>query len=180
MDALSDYCGKWSFRVNVDKTRVVVFSREKVRKMPTIKYKGRSLEIVFEFQHSGVCFNYNNKFNVAQKYVYVKASWPVFGLLNFVRKLMLPLDIQTELFDILIVPILLYGCEVWCLMMSNLAPKLQVRFYKVILKLSKSTPSCMVYVELGHFSYEVQAKCRMLNVWFKLVNINYKSCTDQF
>ena len=46
------------------------------------------------------------------------------------RKLMLSLDIQVELFDRLIVPILLYGCEVWCPMMTNLASKLQLRFYK--------------------------------------------------
>ena len=32
----------------------------------------------------------------------------------------------------------------------------------------------MVYGELGQFPLEVQAKCRMLNIWFKLVNINYK------
>ena len=73
------------------------------------------------------------------------------------RKLMLPLDIQTELFDRLIVPILLYGCEVWCPMMTNPASKLQLRFYKINLKLSKSTPSCMVYGELGQFPLEVQA-----------------------
>ena len=51
MDALSDYCDKWSLRVNVDKTKVVVFSRGKIRKMPATKYKGRSLEAVFEFQY---------------------------------------------------------------------------------------------------------------------------------
>jgi len=97
----------------------------------------------------------------------------MFGLLKKCRKSMLPLDIQIELFDRLIVPILLYGCEVWCLMMTNLASKLQLCFYKIILKL-KSIPSCMVYGEHGRFLLEVQAKCRMLNFWFKLVNINYK------
>ena len=57
---------------------------------------------------------------------------------------------------------------------DKLASKLQLRFYKIILKMSKSNPSCMVYGELGQFPLEVQEKCRMLNVWFKLVNINYK------
>ena len=141
--------------------------------MPTVKYKGQSLEVVFEFQYLGVCFNYSNKFNVVQKSLYDKASRAMFGLLKKCRKLMLPLDIQTELFDRLIVPILLYGCEVWCPMMTNLASKLQLCFYKIILKSSKSTPSCMVYGELGQFPLEGQAKCRMLKLWFKLVNINY-------
>ena len=74
---------------------------------------------------------------------------------------MLPLDIQVELFNRLIVPVLLCGCEVWCPMMTNLAPKLlwcpmitnqaaklRLRFYKIILKLGKSTATCMVYGEL--------------------------------
>ena len=98
----------------------------------------------------------------------------MFGLRKKFRKSMLPLDIQIELFDRALVPILLDGCEVWCPMMTNLASELQLRFYKIILKLSKSTPSCMVYGELGQFPLEVQAKCRMLSVWFKLININYK------
>ena len=59
--------------VNVYEIKVVVCSRGKIRKMPTIKYKGRSLEVVFEFQYLGVCINYNYKFNVAQKSVYDKA-----------------------------------------------------------------------------------------------------------
>ena len=84
-------------------------------------------------------------------------------MIKHLGKLMLPLEIQIELFDRLIVPILLYGCEVWCPMITNLASKLQLRFYKIILKLSKSTPSCMVCGELGQFPLEVQAKCRMLN-----------------
>ena len=106
------------------------------------------------------CFNYNNKFNVAQKSLYDKASRAMFGLLKKCRKLMLPLDFQIALFDGLIVPILLYGCEVRCPMMTNHAPKQQLCFYKIILKLSKPTPSCMVYGELGQFPLEVQAKCR--------------------
>ena len=83
LDALSDYSDKWSLRVY--KTKLVVFSRGKIRKMPTVKYKGQSLEVVFEFQYLGVCFNYNNKFNVAQKSLYDKASRAMFGLLKNVE-----------------------------------------------------------------------------------------------
>ena len=63
----------------------------------------------------------------------------------------------------------------YCPSLENYWPNsLPMTLYKIILKLSKSTPSCMVYGELGQFPLEVQAKCRMLNFWFKLVNINYK------
>ena len=61
---------------------------------------------------------------------------------------MLPLDIQVELFDKLIVPILFHGCEVWCPIKTNLASKQRLRFYMIILKLGKPTPTGMVYGEL--------------------------------
>ena len=51
LDAMSDYCEKWSLRVNVEKNKVVVFSRGKIRKTPTIMYKEQPLEVVFDFQY---------------------------------------------------------------------------------------------------------------------------------
>ena len=30
LDALFDYCDKWSLRVNVDKTKIAIFSRKKI------------------------------------------------------------------------------------------------------------------------------------------------------
>ena len=34
--------------------------------------------------------------------------------------------------------------------------------------------NCVVYGELGQFPLELQAKTRLLNFWFKLININCK------
>ena len=45
-------------------------------------YKEQPLEVVFDFQYLGLCFHYNNKFNVAQKCLYDKESRAMFGLLK--------------------------------------------------------------------------------------------------
>ena len=156
LDALSNYIDKWSLRVNVYKTKVVVFSRGKIRKMPAINYKGQSLawrqSLSFSIQEYVLIIITN----LTQLKNLCMIKYPGQSLLKKCRKLMFPLDIQTELFDRLIVPILFYGCEVWCPMMTNLLSKLQLRFYKIIFKLSKTTPNCMVYGELGQFPLEVQ------------------------
>ena len=81
---------------------------------------------------------------------------------------MLPLDIQLDLFQKTIVPILLYGSEIWCPQMSDTIRKLQLRFFKIILKVGKTTPSNIVFGELGQFPLDVPAKCRMLSFWYKL------------
>ena len=36
----------------------------------------------------------------------------MFAILRKVKKSFLPIDIQLQLFDVLVVPVLLYGCEV--------------------------------------------------------------------
>ena len=125
--------------------------------MPTIKYKGRSLEVVFEFQYLGVCFNYNNKCNIAQKSLYDKTSRAMFGLLKKCRKLMLPLDIQTELFDS---PHFLV--RLWGMVSYDLASKLQLRFYKIILKLSISTPG---YYYQSYYCYWSLLYSAILRSW---------------
>ena len=52
-------------------------------------------------------------FYKARKHSYDQARKAMHLLLGRVRKLNLLFDLQLEIFDHTIVPILLYGCEVW-------------------------------------------------------------------
>ena len=63
--------------------------------------------------------------------------------------LVLSIDIKLQLFDSLIVPICLYGCEVWGFKSIELIEKLHLQYYKSILHVNKSTPTCMVLGDLG-------------------------------
>ena len=123
----------------------------------------------------GLKINYNNKFSVAQKNLYDRASRAMFVLLRTCRQLSLPVDIQVDLFDKMIAPILLYGCEVWGFGSCELATKLQLRFYKIVFKLKKSTPNAMIFGELGRYPLDVNMKCRMLCYWYKLISPIHKN-----
>ena len=57
---LTAVCGLMLKKKQTPKNKIVVFSREKIRKTPTIKYNGQALEVVFNFQNLGLCFHYNN------------------------------------------------------------------------------------------------------------------------
>ena len=50
----------------------------------------------------------------------------------------------------------------------QLCDKLQLRFLKLLLGVKISTPSCMVYSEVGELPVSLTAKCRMLTYYYKL------------
>ena len=78
------------------------------------------------------------------------------------RQLQLPVDIQLEFFDILVKPILLYGCKVWATESVDIIKKIHLRFCKYVLQVNKSTCPKMVYGELGVTPLVLHAKSRMV------------------
>ncbi len=72
------------------------------------------------------------------------------------QKLGLPIDLQLDLFDRMIVPIMLYDCEVWGSENYIETEKLYLKFFKHILWVHGRTTNNMVYGELGRFSLEIQ------------------------
>ena len=94
-------------------------------------------------------FNCNGRFVKEEKYAVEQASKSMYSLLARARSLNLELDTQIDLFDNLVMPVLLYGFEVWGPSSCSIASKLQLKYYKYILKLKKTTPTNMVLGEVG-------------------------------
>jgi hypothetical protein len=169
LDTMEEYCNTWELDINISKTKIVIFSRGKVRNIPVFLYKEEPIDVVDSYNYLGIIFNYNGRPQKAVKRLYDQASKAMFGLLRKARKLSLPIDVQIDLFDKLIAPIMLYGSESWGTQCLDIVNKLQVRFYKLVLGVRVSTPSVMVLGELGKLPLEFNVKLRMLMYWFKIV-----------
>ena len=170
LDALSQYCKKWFLHVNTSKTKVVVFSRGKIRKIPIFKFENDIVEVVDEYVYLGTTFNYNNKFRKAQVKQINQARRAMYSLLSKTYQLHLPMDILIELFDQLVLPILLYGSEVWGFETIKDLELLHMKFCKQILNVRKNTANCMVLGELGRLKLEKYIESRMINFWCNLVH----------
>ena len=132
----------------------------------------------------GTTSNYNGLFNKA---IYKQITHCV--MYNLIaktkkntKKLCLPVDIECELFNQLITPILLYGSEIWGFYQTENIEIFHRSFLKSLLKLPKGTANCMINGELERFELASTIEKRMVNFWArvrqgkasKLSNIMYK------
>ena len=168
LTAAEDYCKEWKLNVNLTKTKIVIFSKGKVTKHRDFTFNGELVEVVGEYLYLGVLFNYNGSFDKAIKHNIDKARRAMFSLLTKAGRLLLTIDIILELFDKTVLPVLLYGCEVWGHKNIQAIEIFYRKFLKMILKLNTSTSSTKVYGEMGKLPLETFVKKRLISYWIKL------------
>ena len=122
--------------INTSKSNVLIFSRAR---MPHYEFtlNGTPLEVVSEYKYLGILFCRSGSFLRAKKHIADQARKAIFALLKKVKQLLLPVDIQIDLFTKCIRPILLYGCEVWGYGNMAIIEQVQLRFLKLVLNLKK-------------------------------------------
>ena len=92
----------------------------------------------------------------------------MFSLLTKAKHLSLTIDIQCDLYEKIVLPILLYGSEVWDY--SNII-QIEVfyrNFLRRILYVGRYTPNCMVYRELGRKRIASYIDKRIFSFWVNL------------
>ncbi len=169
LDVFQNYCDKWKLSVNLTKTKVIVFSKRKSRQRAlNFTLNGAELDIVDSLTYLGIVFNYNGNFTNAKKKLVEQSQKSLFAIYKKIRNHNIPIDIQLKLFDSLVEPILLYGSEVWGFENLEIIEKVHLQFCKRILNLRLSTPSFMVYGELGRHPLNIRVKLRMVSFWCRL------------
>ena len=76
-------------------------------------FNGKCLETVQDFRYLGIDINKKCSFIIAEDHLYKQGEKAMYSVLRKSRSLHLPIDLQIKLFDSLVLPILLYGSEIW-------------------------------------------------------------------
>ena len=103
-------------------------------------------------------FNYNGQFTKAKKRCCDSATRAMFSLLQKGKQLHLNIETMLHLFNTIVVPIVLYGCEAWGHTDLKVLERVQLRFCKLLLHVKSSTPNNMIYGELGILPLAVKVK----------------------
>ena len=169
LNSMAEYCKNWELSINVTKTQVMTISRGKIRKRHTFYFEEIELVNTDSYKYLGIIFNYNGKFRVTKEDFLLGGKRAMFALITKARKLHLPIDVQLELFDAVVTPVVLYGSEIWGYEGCETLEKLHLQFCKIILCLKKRTCNVMLYGELGRFPLLIPAKMRILSFWARLI-----------
>lgn len=117
----------------------MVFSSGRNKKYKFL-FDGREVEVSNDYKYLGIYFTRGGSFSTAKKYIAEQANKALFSLPKKINTLSLPLDLQLELFDRTIKPILLYGAEIWggggvgnC----DIIERVHLKYLKYIFRLKK-------------------------------------------
>ena len=175
LNIFENYCNTWKLSVNVSKTKIIVFTNGKISDKIHFTYGSQELEISNEYKYLGIVLSKSGSFLAAKKNIAEQANKALFSLMRKIRTLKLPIDIQLELFDKTIKPILLYGSEIWGFGNCEIIERVHLKFLKYVFHLKKCTPSHMIYGDLGLFPITLEINSRAISFWCKLLD-----CQDKY
>ena len=151
------------------KTKFVVFSRGKIRKISNLFFGPKLLDVVDNYTYLGVKSNFNCRFLNEIFFRYSNGCRAMFSSLRKARTLALPINIQLQLFHTLVTPVGMYGAEAWGIEDCTVIERLHLKFCKYIISLNKCTYTNMVYCETCEIPLSLRVKCRIIKYWSGLI-----------
>ena len=107
-----------------------------------------------------------------------QANRALFSLKTKRNKFRLPIDIYINLFDTMIMPILLYGCEIWGNENIDMVESFYMKFLRNAIHVHNKTANCMVHGETGTISIRVLINQKILIFWHRLVTGDQSKLTN--
>ena len=151
LNILSNFCSTWKLQVNTKKSNIIVFNSNGKAHIDEFTYNGEILKTVKQYCYLGIVMSYNGNFNTAKATLAEKGRKALFKIKKTIG-LNNPCILLEKLFDTLVSPILLYGCEVWGI--NNVKgtdpqEKMHVKFIKEILGVHCKTSNDACRAELA-------------------------------
>ena len=99
LNALSEYCQTWKIKINIDKTKIVRFSKGKPKKAIQVFWlNGETVELVDSYIYLGTTIHFNGKFTDAIEKQINQAHRRLFEVKSKKERCNLPIDIVLDLF----------------------------------------------------------------------------------
>ncbi len=178
LSILEKYSKDWALPINMEKSKIMIF-----QKKPRLADKKYEFKIGETILNHVTCYNYlgltisaSGQFNTAIKDLTDKARRARRSIRRPLIKFSPPIKLWIKIFDSIIKPILLYGCEIWGLKFKqnyeswdkNPVEIFHLEFCKNILGIHRNAPNLGCRAELGRFPLLSEIQKRAAKFWFHL------------
>ena len=176
--ALEKYCNAWGLKINPNKTKVLVFNEAFSKNLKKLSFSidGDPIATTNSYCYLGIEVSNTGSFIKATEVLYKKALKALFSIYSSldVRSDKINTRLFLKLFDSLIQPILLYGCDIWGSHVkntNNAINKFILKFYRTLLGVPPNSSTAGLHCELGRFPIHVIIQQTMLRYWFRLISL---------
>ena len=138
LNSFNEYCEIWKLKINTDKTKFMVFSKGHTNQEISFKINGKNIERVYDFNYLGLILSHNGSYTNTKKHNIKRAYTAMYDILKKGRQLNLSVKTQYDLFEKMVKPILLYGCEIWGYTNLEIIGRVHLKFCKLLLKVKKN------------------------------------------
>ena len=115
IDRVNKFCENWGLAINIDKSKIMVFSKNGCDTRDKFRFnlKGDEIEYVNQYKYLGVNFSNTGKFSLAEKNLSLKANRALFSIKQSIFDKDVRPSVILNIFERLVKPIALYGSEIW-------------------------------------------------------------------
>ena len=125
LDRLNCYLKKWKMKINIKKTKIIVFNKSgKIFKGQEFKIGKQPIQITDSYVYLGISFTSSGSFSLAQQKLSNKATRSLYSFLSEIN-IYNGASVATilKLFDSLVNPILLCNYEIWGCFLKSFGSK---------------------------------------------------------
>ena len=193
LSRLHKYTIKWGLKINIKKSKLIVFSKYR-RRNHKLYINGEQLEQVDEYTYLGILFYRTGCLRQASLSLRKKASKASMSLLQALCKKNISINILLNVFDNTVGPILTCGSEVWGSFSlqsktmydnGNLTPEQYfmktdtelacMKFCRRILMTNRCTSSLAAVGELSRCPEHISIISKIIKFWHCMANLD-ESC----
>jgi exonuclease III len=181
MNLLGRYCTQWKLKINLSKTKVMVFNKR--NRDISIVYNGHKIQVVDNYCYLGLVIHSSGTFTSAIKSLAAKATKAYYKMRTLVSGVV-PVGTTVKLFNCMVRPIALYGSEIWggymkdfkkpdflaslCSNDQVVFEQLQNKFCKQTLMISSKASNLACKAELGKFPLALDIMISMIGFYSRV------------
>ena len=192
LNKMESFYNSLGLKINIKKTEIIIFNKRglKLDNCFDFRLNGQKVKIVDEYQYLGLKLKPSGSMNLAMQVLHDKASRAWFGISNVIFKnKRMEVDKIFNVFDSLVTPVALYGCEFWLPLVlpkkcfsscQNLlsfwkdfsCEKNNQKCARITLSVNRKTSRLAVLGELGRYPLLIKALSHCLNYKMSLLRPN--------